>query len=188
MNPSAESLVKEIRALNAKSVIVLPNNSNIVMTANQAAEILEGEIDVRVIVTKTIPQGLSACVMYNPEDTLANNLANMEEAKDNVKTGQVTFAIKDTAIDGVEIRKNQYMAICDGKIVASTAVRLDALKQCLSELIDPDEDELITMIVGEDVNDDEVEAIQSYIEDNYDLELDLIEGNQPVYSFILGVE
>lgn len=188
MNPSTESLVKEIRSLNAKSVIVLPNNSNIVMTANQAAAILEGEIKVIVIPTKTIPQGLSACVMYNPDDTLENNLANMEEAKSNVKTGQVTFAIKDTNIDGVDILKNQFMAICDGKIVSSNAIRLDALKDVVKNLVDEDEDELITMVVGEDVNDDEVEDITSFIEDNYDLELDVIDGKQPVYSFILGVE
>ncbi len=188
MNPSTESLVKEIRALNANSVIVLPNNSNIVMTANQAADILEGEVNVLVIPTKTIPQGLSACVMYNPDDTLENNVANMEDAKSNVKTGQVTFAIKDTNIDGVDILKNQFMAICDGKIVSSNSIRLDALKDVVKNLVDEDEDELITMVVGEDVNDDEIEDITSFIEDNYDLELDVIDGKQPVYSFILGVE
>ena len=188
MNPSTESLVTQIRKLNAKNVIVLPNNSNIVMTANQAAQVLEGQVNVVVIPTKTIPQGLSACVMYNPDDTLENNLANMEEAKNNVKTGQVTFAIKDTNIDGVDIVKDEHMAICQGKIIASHFDRLDALKNTLDCLVDQEEDELITLIVGQGVNDLEVAQIESYIEDNFDLELDIIKGEQPVYSFIVGVE
>lgn len=188
MNPSTESLVTQIKKLNADNVIVLPNNSNIVMTANQAAQVLEGQVNVVVIPTKTIPQGLSACVMFNPDDSLDNNLANMEEAKDNVKTGQVTFAIKDTNIDGVDIVKDEHMAICQGKIIASETDRLEALKKTLVCLVDEQENELITLIVGQGVNDHEITEIESYIEDNFDLELDIINGQQPVYSFIVGVE
>ncbi len=188
MNPSTESLVTQIKKLNAKNVIVLPNNSNIVMTANQAAQVLEGQINVIVIPTKTIPQGLSACVMYNPDDSLENNLASMEEARNNVKTGQVTFAIKDTNIDGIDIVKDEHMAICQGKIIACHFDRLEALKKTLDCLVEQDEDELITLIVGDGVNDLEVAQIESYIEDNFDLELDIIKGKQPVYSFIVGVE
>lgn len=188
MNPSTESLVTQIKKLNADNVIVLPNNSNIVMTANQAAQVLEGQVNVIVIPTKTIPQGLSACVMYNPDDSLDNNLVNMEEAKNTVKTGQVTFAIKDTNIDGVDIVKDEHMAICQGKIIASDPDRLEALKKTLVCLVDEQENELITLIVGQGVNDHEITEIESYIEDNFDLELDIINGQQPVYSFIVGVE
>ena len=172
---------------NAKNVIILPNNSNIVMTAQQTATILEGEVNVIVIPTKTIPQGLSACVMYNPEASLEDNIAEMEDAVAHVKTGQVTFAIKDTNIDGVEIKANDYMALVEKDIVACKPNKLDALKVCLEKLVDEDS-ELITLLVGEDVVDEEVEEIESYIEDNFDEEVDIIEGKQPVYSFIIGVE
>jgi len=185
MNPSTEDMVAAVKEVNAKNVIILPNNSNIVMTAQQTATILEGEVNVIVIPTKTIPQGLSACVMYNPEVSLADNIAEMEDAVANVKTGQVTFAIKDTNIDGVEIKANDYMALVEKDIVACKPNKLDALKVCLEKLVDEDS-ELITLLVGEDVVDEEVEEI--YIEDNFDAEVDIIEGKQPVYSFIIGVE
>ena len=187
MNPSTEDMVAAVKEVNAKNVIILPNNSNIVMTAQQTATILEGEVNVIVISTKTIPQGLSACVMYNPEVSLEDNIAEMEDAVANVKTGQVTFAIKDTNIDGVEIKANDYMALVEKDIVACKPNKLDALKVCLEKLVDEDS-ELITLLVGEDVVDEEVEEIESYIEDNFDAEVDIIEGKQPVYSFIIGVE
>lgn len=187
MNPSTEDMVAAVKKVNAKNVIILPNNSNIVMTAQQTATILEGEVNVIVIPTKTIPQGLSACIMFNPDASLDENIDEMKEAMNNVKTGQVTFAIKDTNIDGVEIKANDYMALVEKDIVACVDNKLDALKVCLDKLIDEDS-ELVTLIVGEDVNDEEVEEIESYIEDNFEAELELIEGKQPVYSFIIGVE
>ncbi len=187
MNPSTEDMVAAVKKVNAKNVIILPNNSNIVMTAQQTATILEGEVNVIVIPTKTIPQGLSACIMFNPDASLDENIDEMKEAMSNVKTGQVTFAIKDTNIDGVEIKANDYMALVEKDIVACVDNKLDALKVCLDKLIDEDS-ELVTLIVGEDVNDEEVEEIESYIEDNFETELELIEGKQPVYSFIIGVE
>ena len=187
MNPSAEDIVAAIRDVNAKHVIVLPNNSNIVMTAQQAAIILEDEIDVQVLPSKTIPQGLSACIMYNPEVSLEDNLEEMKEAIANVKTGQVTFAIKDTNIDGVDIKANQYMALCEKEITACVPSKIDALKETLQGLVDEDS-EIITLIYGEDVTEEEVEEAQAYIEENFDAELECVNGKQPVYSFILGVE
>lgn len=187
MNPSTEDMVAAVRKVNAKNVIILPNNSNIIMTAQQTATILEDEINVIVIPTKTIPQGLSACIMFNPDTSLDENIADMTEAVGNVKTGQVTFAIKDTNIDGVEIKANDYMALVEKEIVACKPNKLEALKVCLNELVDEDS-ELITLLVGEDVVDEEVEEIESYIEDNFEAELEVINGKQPVYSFILGVE
>ena len=187
MNPSAEDIVQAIRDVNAKHVIILPNNSNIVMTAQQAAIILEDEVDVQVIPTKTIPQGLSACIMYNPEVFLEENLEEMNDAIANVKTGQVTFAIKDTNIDGVDIKANQYMALCEKEITACVPSKIEALKETLKGLVD-DDSEIITLIYGEDVNDEEVEEIEAYVEENYDAELECVNGKQPVYSFIVGVE
>lgn len=187
MNPSTEDMVQAVKDVNAKNVIILPNNSNIVMTAQQTATILEGEINVIVIPTKTIPQGLSACIMFNPDADLDTNVLEMTDAMQNVKTGQVTFAIKDTNIDGVEIKANDYMAICEKDIVACKDSKLKALKVTLDKLVD-DDSELITLIVGEDVVDEDVEEVESYVEDNFDAELEIINGKQPVYSFIIGVE
>ena len=188
MNPATEDLVKAIRGVHAKHVIVLPNNSNIVMTAQQAATVLEDEIDVIVIPTKTIPQGLSACIMFNPEASLEDNVAEMKDAMENVKTGQVTFAVRDTNIDGVEVTANQYMALCNKTITACVPEKMDALKKSLEGLVD-DDTEIITLICGEDVTDEEKEEAQSFIEETYeDAELEVIDGLQPVYSFIIGVE
>lgn len=187
MNPSAEDMVQAVRDVNAKNVIILPNNSNIVMTAQQTATILEDEVNVIVIPTKTIPQGLSACIMFNPDAALDDNIAEMTEAVKNVKTGQVTFAIKDTVIDGVEIKANDYMALVEKNIVACKDNRLKALKVVLENLID-DDSELITLIYGEDINDEDIEEIESFVEDNFEVELEVINGKQPVYSFIIGVE
>ena len=188
MNPATEDIVKAIKGVNAKHVIILPNNSNIVMTAQQAATVLEGEVDVVVLPTKTIPQGLSAAIMYNPEATLDENVDEMKEAIANVKTGQVTFAIKDTSIDGLEIKANNYMALCEKKIVACVPDKLEALKNVLSNLVDEDS-EIVTLICGEDVTEEEQEAARSFIEENYeDVECEVHVGKQPVYSFIVGVE
>ncbi len=187
MNPSTEDIVQAIRDVNAKHVIILPNNSNIVMTAQQAAVILEDEVDVKVIPSKTIPQGLSACIMYNPEVSLDENIEEMSEAIANVKTGEVTFAIKDTNIDGVDIKANQYMALCGKSITACVPNKLDALKETLKGLVD-DDSEIITLIYGEDVTDEEISVIEEYVEENFDAELECVNGKQPVYSFIVGVE
>ena len=187
MNPATEDLVEAIRNVNAKHVIVLPNNSNIIMTAQQAATVLEDEIDVIVIPSKTIPQGLSACIMYNTEADLDTNVAEMTEALSNVKTGQVTFAIKDTNIDGLDIRANEYMALQEKKITACMPNKLDALKETVSGLADEDS-EVITLICGEDITEEEKEEAKNYIENNYDAELEVVDGKQPVYSFIVGIE
>ena len=187
MNPSTEDLVAAIRNVNARNVIVLPNNSNIVMTAQQAAVILEDEINVVVIPSKTIPQGLSACIMFNPVAPLANNIDEMNEALEQVKTGQVTFAVKDTNIDGVDIKANDYMALVEKSIVTCTPNKVEAAKITIQHLVG-DESEIITLIAGEDVSLEELEKVESYIKENFDIEYEINQGKQPVYSFIIGVE
>ncbi len=187
MNPSTEDLIAAIRDVHAKNVIVLPNNSNIIMAANQAADVLEGEINVQVIPTKTVPQGLSACVMFNSEAPLEDALKDMEEASHNVQTGQVTFAIKDTNIDGIDIRSGEYMAMVNKEIITCVPDKVTACKETLNKLI-TDESEIVTLIIGEDVTTQQKEDIVSYIEENADIEIEVIDGKQPVYSFIIGVE
>lgn len=187
MNPSTEDLVAAITSINAKNVIVLPNNSNIIMAANQAAVVLEGKVNVKVIPTKTIPQGLSACIMFNPEANLDDTIEDMMEAVTNVKTGQVTFAIKDTNIDGVDIKANQYMAMVEKNIVACVPSKVEACKDTLNGLFS-DEDEIITLIAGDDVSKEELDEITHFIEENSEAELEVHLGMQPIYSFIVGVE
>lgn len=187
MNPSTEDLVAAITSINAKNVIVLPNNSNIIMAANQAAVVLEGKVNVKVIPTKTIPQGLSACIMFNPEANLEDTIEDMMEAVTNVKTGQVTFAIKDTNIDGVDIKANQYMAMVEKNIVACVPSKVEACKDTLNGLFS-DEDEIITLIAGDDVSKEELDEITHFIEENSEAELEVHLGMQPIYSFIVGVE
>lgn len=187
MNPSTEDLVQAILDVNAKTVIVLPNNSNIIMAASQAADVLEGQVNVKVIPTKTIPQGLSACIMFNPEADLEATIHDMEEALETVKTGQVTFAIKDTNIDGIDIKANDYMAMVEKNIVACVPNKVDACIETLKALLSED-DEIVTLIAGEDVTKEELEAVTLFIEENSEAELEVREGKQPVYSFIIGVE
>ncbi len=187
MNPSTEDIVQACRDANADHVIILPNNGNIVMTAQQAAIILEGEIDVTVIPSKTIPQGLTALINFNPDTDKEANVSNMEDGVKSVKTGQITFAIKDTNIDGVEIKANDYICLVEKEIVACIPNKVEATIRALTDLIDEDS-EIVTLIAGEDVTDEELNAVEAYFEDNFDCEMEVTKGMQPVYSFIIGVE
>ncbi len=186
MNPSTEDFVEACKKLNAKHVIILPNNSNIVMAANQAADIIEDK-DVRVIPTKTIPQGISALTMFNPDSNIEENVENMQDAASNIKTGQVTYAIKDTTYEGLTINANDYMGIKEKDIIVSEPNKMDVTKKLLDAMLDEDS-ELVTLVVGEGVSSEEAEEISSYVEDNYDAEVEMVQGDQPVYSFFIGIE
>nr|WP_220127181.1 DAK2 domain-containing protein [Halobacillus locisalis] len=187
MNPSTQDLSEAIKEAHAKKVLILPNNKNIIMAADQAAEIAEEEVSV--IKTKTIPQGMSALLGFNPEADLASNTEEMTSLMSEVKTGQITYAVRDTQIEGMTIEKGHYMGIADGKISATDKDQLTAAKTLLNQLIDEDEDEIITIIVGEDVDDKEVSDLEEYIEETYeDLEVEVHQGGQPIYSYIFSVE
>jgi len=186
MNPSTEDIVKAVKEIGAEKVIILPNNKNIVMAAEQAVELLD--IEAAVVPTKTIPQGMAAILAFNPEASIEENKEAMTEAMAAVKTGQITFAVRDTTIDGVEIHKDDYMALADGKIVVSTSNMLDAARQLLTQLID-EESEIVTMIYGKDVSEEEANEMVQFIEEQYpDVELDLVDGKQALYPFIFSVE
>ena len=186
MNPSTEDFVSAIEKLNADHIFILPNNSNIILAANQAAQVCSDQ-DIHVLPTKTIPQGLSACIMFNPEVELDDNLAEMNDAIENVKSGEVTYAIKDTTYDGLEIKKDEYMGILGKAIVVSNPDCMDATKRLLDKMLDEDS-ELVTLIYGDMATKEQAEEISEYIEENSDAEVEIHEGNQPVYSFIIGVE
>lgn len=186
MNPSTEDFVSAIGKVNADHIIILPNNSNIVLAANQACQVCEDK-DIHVLPTKTIPQGLSACIMFNPEVDIEDNLSEMQEAIDHVKSGEVTYAIKDTTYEGLEIKKDEYMGIFGKAIVVSDPDMMASTKALLDKMLDEDS-ELVTLIYGDTATLEQAEEIAEYIEDTSDAEVEIHEGNQPVYSFIIGVE
>lgn len=186
MNPSTEDIVKAVKEIGAERVLILPNNKNIIMAAEQAAELLD--IEAAVVPTKTIPQGMAAILAFNPAESVETNKANMTQGFAHVKTGQVTFAVRDTSIDGVEIRKDDYMALAEGKIILSTPEMMDAAKKVLEGLMDEDS-EIITIIYGEDATAEQADELQNFIEENYpDAEVEIVEGKQSLYPFILSVE
>jgi len=187
MNPATEDFVEAIKSLNAEHIFILPNNSNIILAAQQAESLMD-DIDVHVIPTKSIPQGLSACVMFNPQVDVHENIAEMTEAFKHVKTGLVTYAIKDSSMDGVTINANDYMGILDKAIIVSVPSKTEAAKRLMDQLV-TSEDGLITVIVGEDVSDEEQDDLISYITEHFDAcEVEVHKGHQPVYSYIIGVE
>ncbi len=186
MNPSTEDFVAAIKRVNADHVILLPNNSNIILAAQQASSLVEDKT-IHVLESKSIPQGLSACVMYNPDLAIDENLSEMQSALANTKTGEITYAIKDTTFDDVEIKEGDYMGIFGKSIIVSTPSKLEAAKATVDAMVTP-ESELLTLIRGEDASEEEVSELETYIDDKFDIEVERIEGLQPVYSFIIGVE
>nr|WP_251125055.1 MULTISPECIES: DAK2 domain-containing protein [unclassified Exiguobacterium] len=186
MNPSTEDIVKAIESAHAEHVFIFPNNSNIIMAAEQAASV--APCGVSVIPTKTVPQGLAAAIAFNPEADVEMNEQAMKSAAETVKSGQVTYAVRDTSIDGVEIKKDEHMAIAEKKIVSSSSSSLEAAKRLVDALIDAD-DEIITILTGEGSSESDVEALTSYIESvNDEIEIEVHDGKQPLYSYIFSVE
>lgn len=187
MNPSTEDFLTAIEELNAKNIIILPNNSNIIMAANQAAEVTEG-VQVSVIPSKTIPQGYTALMMFNEHASLEENTSEMKQAIHEVKSGQVTYAVRDTQMNGIEIKENDYIGILDKEIVVSVPNRFESACALADQMLDEDS-ELVTLLYGEGVEEEEAEALATYIENTYeDVEVTIVNGQQPVYAYILSAE
>ncbi|MGV3487816.1 MAG: DAK2 domain-containing protein [Tuberibacillus sp.] len=186
MNPSTEDLLKAIKQTRAQKVLLLPNNSNIVMAAKQAADV--AELPVAVVETQNIPQGLSALLVFNPDADLNENVKAMNDAMSHVKAGQVTHAVRDTTVDGVEITKGHYIGIYDKKIVVSHEDRKVALQTLVNTMLD-DDDEILTLISGENVEMEEAEALADTLQDMHDhIEVEIHEGGQPVYDYVIAIE
>jgi dihydroxyacetone kinase-like predicted kinase len=186
MNPSTEDILKAIESTNAEKTIILPNNKNIFMAADQAAEV--SDADVVVVASKTISQGLTAMLAFNESEDLETNKANMTAELENVVSGQITNAVRDTVIDGLAITKDDFMGIVDGKILTADKDRKAATIATLKKMI-TDDSEIVTIIFGEDSDENESKEIAAVIEAEYDfLEVEVQEGNQPVYSYLLSVE
>ena len=187
MNPSTESFVEAIKATNSKNVIIIPNNGNVVMAAKQAASLIKG-VKVEVLPAKTIAQGYASLINYNPEGTLEENVANMTEQIKHVVSGEITYSIRDTEIGGVEIHSGDFMGISNGEILVSTAKKEDCLNALLSKIINEDS-EIVTMFLGKDVTDEERETLEeTCLKYNPDIDVEVIEGKQDIYSYIIAVE
>ena len=186
MNPSTQDMMECISKLNAEHIFILPNNKNIIMAANQAAEIADK--DVRVIPTKSIPQGITCITMFNPEEDAEVNEANMMEALDMVKTGSVTYAVRDTEMDGIEIKEGNMLGLVEGKIKKVGDDYFEVAKEILESMID-DESELITIFYGSDVEESKIEDFVAELEEKYeDFDVQCYKGDQPLYYFIMSVE
>lgn len=187
MNPSTEAFVSAIKAVNAKNVIIIPNNGNVVMAAKQAADMVRGS-KVEVILAKTIAQGYASLINYNPEASMEENLASMGESIAHVKSGEVTYSVRDTEINGVKIVAGDYMGIADGEIIVSVKEEKDAVKGLLEKMID-DESEIATFFCGKDVTEEEKAAVEEMcLAINKNLDVEIIDGMQDIYSYIVAVE
>lgn len=186
MNPSTQDIVDAINQSGAKQALVLPDNGNIFMTAEQAAEV--AEIPTRVVHAKTIAQAMSALLDYNPEADLATNQESMEANIGNVASGEVTHAVRDTTIDGQEIKKNDYLGIVDGKIVETNPDLEETAIEMVKKMLDEDS-EIVTILFGEDGTEETAQAIKAAVEEVDDeLDIQIYEGGQPVYPYLISVE
>ncbi|QUG79577.1 DAK2 domain-containing protein [Bacillus subtilis] len=186
MNPSTEDIVDAVKSVNADTVFILPNNSNIIMAANQAASVVDEQ--VLVIPAKTVPQGMSALLAFNPDQEAEANEANMLSAIQQVKSGQVTFSVRDTHIDGKDIKKGDFMGILNGTIIGTSENQLSAAKMLLSEMIGED-DEIVTILYGEDASQEEAEQLEAFLSEKYEeIEVEIHNGKQPLYSYIVSAE
>ena len=187
MNPSTDDILNAIEKVHAKNVFVLPNNKNIILAANQAAALSEKK-KVHVVPTKTIPQGISALINFIPEQSAEENAARMTEELSNVKSGQITYAVRDTVIDDKEIKENDYMGIGDSGILAVGADMNETLLTMVDQLVD-EESGIISLYYGEDVSEEDAQSLADQLQEKYeDLEVEVNDGGQPIYYYILSVE
>ncbi|EPB9411979.1 DAK2 domain-containing protein [Clostridium perfringens] len=186
MNPSTQDMLEAIEKLNAEHIFILPNNKNIIMAANQAAEI--SDKDIRVIPTKTIPQGITCITMFNPEADVEENTEELKEAMEMVKTTSVTYAVRDTEVDGKEIKEGNILGLVEGKIKEVGEDPYKVAEDLIDSLVDEDS-ELITIFYGKDCEEEKVDALIEKLEGKYeDLDVQCYNGEQPLYYFIMSVE
>ncbi|PII02612.1 DAK2 domain-containing protein [Acholeplasma laidlawii] len=187
MNPPTEDFIKAIEAVNADNVIILPNNSNIILTAEQAASLTENQ-NVSVLKTKTVAQGYSAMISFDPTATIEENTDVMMDVVNEMKSGEVTYAVRDTEMHGVQVKNGDYIGISKSKIIVSCKDRYEAVTSLLESMITEDS-EIATLFIGNGVSEDEVEKVVEFVASiNEDCEVETINGKQDVYSYIIAVE
>ena len=186
MNPSTEDIVKVIEQSECQRAIILPNNKNIRMSSDQAAQLVKA--DTVVIPTTSIPQGIAALFQYDVASTLEENASHMNTALETVKSGSITFAVRDTKIDGVDIKKDEFMGLAESKIVTSNADEFKTITGLLSTLLN-EESEILTVITGEDAQSDMTTQLEEWVENEYpDVEIEIHKGDQPIYPYLFAVE
>lgn len=186
MNPSTEDIVKAIEQVNAKNVIILPNNKNIFMAAQSAAEVVD--VNAAVVETRTVPQGFTSLLAFDPSQSIEANVEAMTASLSDVTSGSVTLAVRDTTIDGLEIHENDILGMVDGKILVSTPDMDQALLDTFDKMIDEDS-EIIMIYVGEEGNKEQAQTIADKLEAAHeDIEVEIFQGDQPVYPYIFSVE
>ena len=186
MNPSTEDIVKVIEQSECQRAIILPNNKNIRMSSDQAAQLVKA--DTVVIPTTSIPQGIAALFQYDVASTLEENASHMNTALETVKSGSITFAVRDTKIDGVDIKKDEFMGLAESKIVTSNADEFKTITGLLSTLLN-EESEILTVITGEYAQSDMTTQLEEWVENEYpDVEIEIHKGDQPIYPYLFAVE
>ena len=187
MNPSTEDMLNAIAKVNAKTIYIFPNNKNIILAANQARDLTEDK-EIVVVPTKTIPQGITAMISYVPEKNSVENTENMLQAISQVKTGQITYAVRDTRIDDKEIHEGDIMGIGDSGILAVGKDRLEVTKETIAAMMD-DDSEVVSIYYGADTDQAEAEALASTVEELYpDCDVEVNAGGQPIYYYVISVE
>ena len=187
MNPSTEDMLNAIDKVDADTIYIFPNNKNIILAANQAQELTEDK-NIIVVPSKTAPQGIAALISFDPGKAPEDNLSYMISEMGNVKTGQVTYAVRDTSIDGKEINAGDIMGIDDTGIKSVSTDLEEAAKNLLSEMVDEDS-ELISIYYGADVKEEDAKAFADYVEETYeDCDVEFNYGGQPIYYYIVSVE
>ena len=187
MNPSTEDMLNAISKVNADNIFIFPNNKNIILAANQARDLTEDK-KIFVIPSKTVPQGITALLGFVEGDDPEKNAENMTEEMKNVKTGEITYAVRDTSIDGKAIKNGDIMGIGDEGIISVTRSVTETAKDMISHMVDGDSS-LITLYYGADVKEEDAEALKSEIEAaNSGIEVEMTNGGQPVYYYIISVE
>lgn len=187
MNPSTEDMLNAIARVNAKTVYIFPNNKNIILAANQARDLTEDK-EVVVIPTRTVPQGITAMITFVPEKSSDENTESMLQAISRVKTGQITYAVRDTRIDDKEIHEGDIMGIGDHGLLAAGSDRLDVAKETIAQMVD-EESEVISIYYGADIDETEADELASEIEEEYpDCDVEVNCGGQPIYYYVISVE
>ncbi|GHU44640.1 hypothetical protein FACS1894111_12230 [Clostridia bacterium] len=187
MNPSTEDMLNAIEQVHADNIFILPNNKNIILAANQAAQLTDHK-KIYVIPTKTVPQGITALVNYLPEEGAEDNFARMSEEIQNVKTGQVTYAVRDTIIDGKEIKRGDYMGIGDSSIL-SVGKDMEAVVKELTSLMVDEDSAIISIYYGAETKEKDAKKLLAHVEEAYgDCDVELHYGGQPIYYYVISVE
>ncbi len=187
MNPSTESFVKAVESLNADHILILPNNKNIILSAEQTLDLCPDR-SIRVLKTKSIAQGYSSLMAFDPSQELDDNFEQMMNIVENMRSGEITYAVRDTELNGVTIKNGDFIGITRSEILVSNPVRIETAKALLDDMVDENR-EIITIFYGSDADEDEIELMVAHAKKlNPDIEVDLIDGKQDIYSYIIAVE